>query len=363
MRFHVSNACSRVRGTSRVLLSLAAIAAFAGPAIAQSNGRPQGDQCYVSNSDQAAAAAAAQAQCNPWQGSPYTNQPACSDRPCRCGNPNAGCAPLWTLRADELVLQRGGTRDQTLFRNAAGADVLNSEDDLRFPVAVGFQISGIHQIREDRSVEVGYFQLDGWQANNNVPDATNMITDNKGDQIAVTGASARYTSAIYLGEVNVRQQVTDWFTVLGGMRLGELDERYSAGGAGGTLHNNAFNHLYGGQVGADLEVYNDGTWRLNGLCKAGLFANYVNQNSSDGTTALAASDQRTAFLGEVGTTLTYQVNEHFAVRAICQATWLQGVALAPEQARANDFGGVTAGVDATGSLFYYGGGVGCELKF
>jgi hypothetical protein len=248
-------------------------------------------------------------------------------------------------------------------RATGTTDLLNSQDGLNFPVALGFQISDMREVRPDLWCEVGYFQLDGWEANNGVTEPSRMILDRTGAFDPVTNAAARYTSAIYLGEMNLRKQATDWLTVLAGVRFGEMNERYRGGDATHTLSNNVFNHLYGGQVGADVEVYNDGQWRLNGLCKAGLYTNCAEQYSSHNAVTIADSRQSSSFMGETGAVLTYQVNEHLAFRAIGQAAWLQGVALAPEQARANDFGAGVANVNMTGSLFYYGGGVGCEVKF
>lgn len=223
------------------------------------------------------------------------------------------------------------------------------------------------------SIEVGYFQLDGWNANRDLPNPSIMITDRAGPYFPMDNASARYTSAIYLGELNVRQQVNEWLTFLAGFRVGELDERYRATGTEtplpmtATLTNNAFNHLYGFQVGADMQVFCNGPLKLNGLCKAGVYDNAISQVSHRSDFFVddraEGSVNQVSFLGEAGLVLSFQINEHLSARAVYQAVWLTGVALAPEQIPVTDFASGTTAIDANGFLFYHGGGVGVELKY
>ena len=303
------------------------------------------------------------------------------------GGPNAqagpdnalpGCVPCvcpWTFCADELFLQRTSTRSQTLFVDPdTGADLLNSQTGLNFPVAVGFQVSGSRQMCDCWSIDVGYMQLDGWNANHYLANPSVMVTDVGGPFFPMDNASARYTSAIYLGEINVRQQTCPWLTLLAGFRMGELDERYRATGTetfvlpmAATLTNNAFNHLYGFQVGADVQVFNYCGVKLNGLCKGGIYDNAISQNSQRQDLFVddhaQGSINQLAFLGEAGLTLSYEINEHFSVHATYQAVWITGLALAPEQIPVTDFVSGTTAIDSNGSLLYHGGGVGLEVKF
>jgi hypothetical protein len=285
------------------------------------------------------------------------------------------CVHPWSFRADEIFLQRSSTRSQTLFVDPdTGADVLNSQTGLNFPVATGFQVGATRQMLDCWSIEVAYFQLDGWNANRYLPNPNVMVTDDAGPFFPMDYASARYTSAIYLGEVNVRQQVNEWLTLLAGFRMGELDERYCATGAEAfvvpitaTLTNNAFNHLYGFQIGADVQVINACPVKLNAMCKAGVYDNAISQYSHRedlfNDDHAQGSVNQVAFLGEAGLVLSFQINEHVSARAVYQAVWLTGVALAPEQIPATDFASGTTSIDSNGALFYHGGGVGFEFKF
>ena len=52
-------------------------------------------------------------------------------------------------------------------------------------------------------LEVGYFQIDGWNANSSVAGSSEMVTDVNGGTFFVTDGQARYTSQLHLGEINL----------------------------------------------------------------------------------------------------------------------------------------------------------------
>jgi hypothetical protein len=287
------------------------------------------------------------------------------------------CEPHWWFSADAVALQRSSTRNQPLFTGApavvAVPDPLNAQN-LEFPVAFGFQLDAVHRGPSGCEWELGYFQIDGFDANANVAGSSVMVTGSDGTGVLGRDGQAHYGSAIHLAEINLRKQWDDGLTVLVGFRTGELDELYSAGvlnangGFGGSSNINTFNHLYGFQTGAIYEFYNmGGALRISALCKAGIYGNSAIQSSrvitgvDDDT--LAAHRNQLAFMGEAGAVATYQVTSHLSFRASCQAMWIEGVALAPEQIGANDFTTLTPGIDTHGGIFYYGGGLGAELKF
>ena len=153
----------------------------------------------------------------------------------------------------------------------------------------------------------------------------------------------------------------------------ELDERFNSHGteligAGSlTLNSNAFNHLYGYQVGADVELtIIGGPLQINAVCKAGIFENYTSDNISridaGSVDPLGTTRNKTAFLGEAGLVGTYALTKHLAFRSTIQAAWLEGVALAPEQIVATNFRTGRTAVNTSGGVFYYGGGVGLEYR-
>ncbi|MCD4727856.1 MAG: hypothetical protein K8R46_09350, partial [Pirellulales bacterium] len=287
-----------------------------------------------------------------------------------------GCGPRWSFAAEAIALQRSTTRSQSLFRNTGDtADLLNSKD-FNFPVAFGPKVSAIRHgaFGSDFDVEVGYFQFDGFEANAFVSENSLMVID-VNNAFLSTDSSARYASALYCGEVNVRWQWFDWLTLSSGFRMVELDEQYNARGTGTrnlrslSLDVNSFNHLYGYQLGADGEVFNlGGALRINALCKAGVFGNFASQNIHAVETglsddSLSAVNNRVSFLGEIGLVATYAITQRLAFRASYQAMWLEGVGLAPEQIDTSNFTAGTAKVNLDGGVFYHGGGLGLEYRF
>jgi hypothetical protein len=285
------------------------------------------------------------------------------------------CGPHWCFSGDGVVLQRSSARSQPLFQTLRGAELLDSRH-FEFPAEVGFQLSATRCGPCGWQWQLGYFQIDNWQASTTLPGDSLMVTSADGSGFLVTDGEAQYKSALHLAEVNLRRQCgCDGLTLLMGFRAGELDELYDSFGVGArvptgiSFNANTYNHLYGFQLGADYEFYNmGGPLRISALCKAGIYENYAAQSSrqiengvSDQT--LEARRNQATFIGEAGAVATYQFNCHVALRASCQAVWIEGVALAPEQIGANDFTGATAGIDTHGGIFYYGGGLGVEVKF
>jgi hypothetical protein len=310
---------------------------------------------------------------------------AAQEQPCECErepgllgtvfgrflNPTE-CDPHWSFTGDGVALQRSSTRSQRLLSRVNPTTELLDSRHLDFPASMGFQLSAIRRGPCGWEWELGYFHIDSWNADFTSTGTSFMTTSSDGTGYLVTNGEAHYTSRIYLAEVNLRRQWCDGLTVLVGFRAGELNESYTASGVGTrtaapvSLNIGTFNHLYGFQTGADYEFYNmGGPLRISALCKAGIYGNSAMQSTERGTGDGTLADHRyqAAFMGEAGAVATYQVTCHLSLRASCQAVWIEGVALAPEQIGANDFTGVTAGIDTHGGVFYYGGGLGAELKF
>jgi hypothetical protein len=284
------------------------------------------------------------------------------------------CDPRWSFTADAVVLQRTTTRNQPLFRVPDSEDEFLNAQHFDAPAALGFQLSTIRHGPRGWDLELGYFQIDGWIANATIPNDSFMVTgaDLSGSSIAA-GGEARYASALHLAELNVRRQWLDGLTLLVGFRMGELDESYSASGIDADtqdiiLNARTFNHLYGFQLGADWECYNmGGPLRISALCKSGIYGNSASQSSrldvGPASTILGAGRNQATFMGEAGGVVYYDVTCRLSFRASCQAMWIEGVALAPEQIGNNDFTGGSATINTHGGVFCYGGGLGMELKF
>ena len=276
------------------------------------------------------------------------------------------CGPRWIIDAGAVGLQRSTTRNQTLFRDERGAELLNATG-LDFPVALGAQISGVRRGPCGWELEVAYSQMDSFSANTTVT-GTSLIVFDSGDPfpLPLGNVQVRYDSRFYSGEVNVRRQWTDWLNLSAGFRMIELDEQYSAGTFDPfsiALAVNSYNHLFGFQLGADAEAYNmGGPLQIHALCKGGVYANSASQNIAL-FRPLAAERSHTSFFGEASIVTTYALTCHIAFRASAGAAWLSGVALAPEQIGATTFANDTASCDTEGSIFYYGGSMGLEFRY
>jgi hypothetical protein len=283
------------------------------------------------------------------------------------------CEPHWGFTADAVVLKRLNPRDTILFYSPVAPTEVLGADRLNSDAAIGFQLGAVRHGPCGWDIELGYFQIDGWNGNRSVPGDSLMMTGASG--YFVTNAETQYKSSIHLAEINVRRQWFEGFSILAGFRAGEVNEIYGASGLDTTalttdsLETKAFNHLYGFQLGAEWEFYNrGGPLRISALCKSGLYDNAASQTSTttdatQGVLSVNAHRNQTAFMGEASIITSYDVTRHLTFRALCQAMWIEGIALAPEQVLDNDFGGQGTTLNTHGGIFAYGGGLGVEYKF
>jgi hypothetical protein len=290
--------------------------------------------------------------------------------------------PRWTFTGEGLALQRTGNRNQPLLTTVGYLpDPVLGASNLDLPIALGVQTSAIRHCAfgSDFDVEVGYFQTD-WALNTSVAGPVGLVTDVNGSttgNFEVQNPMIRYTAGLHLGEVNLRHEWCDGVTLLAGFCMGELDEHYHVTAAGYivqpstvTLDTQTFNHLYGFQVGSDFEIFEEcGPLHLHLISKVGIYGNSASQrneqtDSSSGLDqTLSAIQNQAVLMSEAELALTYEVNCHLSFRASGNAVMLSGVALAPDQIGTTNFDTSTATVDTHGHIFYYGGGLGVEVKF
>jgi hypothetical protein len=299
---------------------------------------------------------------------------------CDVPRPAGQCSPRWTFAGEAIALQRTTTPSQPLFLNASQDQPINplNSENMDFSLAAGYQVSAIrHNVFGcGCDVEAAYFQVDGFNTQADVPGASFMVTDFNHTGFTVVDGTARYTSALYSGEVNLRRECCDWLTVLAGFRMGQLNEHYRGSGEDffarqttDSLATDTYNHFYGFQLGAEAEAYNmGGPLRISAFCKGGVFDNishqdYLRVHSDVADESFASGADQAAFLGETGVVLKYAVTKCLSVRVSGEALWLTGVALAPEQISAVNLRTRRDTADTSGTVFYYGGGLGLEYVF
>ncbi|MBX3414498.1 MAG: BBP7 family outer membrane beta-barrel protein [Pirellulales bacterium] len=180
-------------------------------------------------------------------------------------------------------------------------------------------------------------------------------------------------------------------SIFGGVRYFELDERFyffsealyippppplnqpvrvqSPQGGEYTIHTR--NRLIGAQLGGDL-IDEHVRWNWGARGKVGLYANFAEQDSvvwiqaqeamfTTGNQASGGSDQRLAFIGELGFVANYRWTPNLSFRAAWDMMWVSRLALAPEQL--NFTFPQTDSIVTTGGLFFNTFSVGADFSW
>lgn len=286
----------------------------------------------------------------------------------------------WTFALDGLILQRSSP-GPVLARSGdpQSGPATFTAHDFDFDTSGGWRLSALrHGTNGD--LELNYLQADGFNATSSAVGDSYLESDREGGHLEATAPWFEYRSRLYSGEINLRRPRNEWLTLLAGIRYVELDEHYTATGLGTgevvdlvQVSDQTANHLTGFQVGADGLLYQNGRWTLEGITKAGIYYNHAKQSAYQWEAATSefysgeASHNVAAFVGELGLTGKCQVTEHMSLRLGYQLMWLDGVATAPAQVTANDFGingGGTISTVATGNtVFLHGAVLGAEMTW
>ncbi|MCE5269397.1 MAG: BBP7 family outer membrane beta-barrel protein [Planctomycetaceae bacterium] len=287
----------------------------------------------------------------------------------------------WTVRANAMFLKRSRPSSRTFLIDQSDAEFLNASQ-FDFPTQVGWELDLQRRLGDDWSVEGRYFNVGGQAARfPRFIAPTGTCVQYADVPLGMFGGNVQtalsYASQLQNVEFNVRRDVTDYLTLFGGFRYLSLNE----GGILLAQHSNApridadqtieaYNDLYGFQVGVDAALLRRGRFALNSDLKAGLFDNeagnrfgYESQRFGlHGHTGTSTS--HVAFVGEIGLSATYALTQHLSLLGGYRLLWFDGVALATDQPSANPSpvtGSATA-VDTHGDLFYHGAFVGVEFR-
>jgi hypothetical protein len=305
------------------------------------------------------------------------------------------CCSRWTASAEFIILERVGTANQTLvttypgvpspktqFIVGQGADQLYSSD-LTQGFAGGPKIGLLWHGENGYDLEASFFQIDGWNNAASIasgPDTTPVFVA-PGGFVQTTDCAAQfmeweYATRLYNAEINVRRDLCSRVTMLAGFRWVELSEHLE-----GTLHakrmrtfwdNTTRNNLYGFQIGADAKLFERQRFSIDGLAKAGLFDDNVDETTTVSIYKLpfreSASTNHVAFLGEIGLKCKYQVTRRLSLHAAYEAIWLQSIALAPGQipetySHDHPIYVEALGVNCSSGVFYHGATAGLEYAF
>ena len=309
----------------------------------------------------------------------YSSEVASDRLPVRSG-------PAWDVAVDAIMLWQGNSQSLPLFLDAGGGTGFNAQS-LQTQTGAGVRVGLLRYIADRYAIEGNYFSARPFEANGVAPASGGPYTmTNMGDLVFddIKSAQIGTTGWIQSAEINWRR-CECWcpITWLAGFRWVELNSQanidYDFANpdpiGSGTVNTHVGNNLYGGQLGADIRLWNArGRWRVNSLGKAGIFYNSSSfQRSSAGFVYsdgkpyplgnTSATADQTSFFGEIGLNSTYWITDWLAWRAGYTVMWAAGVAVAPEQLPLNDFGDRTASINTNGSVLLHGVTTGIEARW
>ena len=318
--------------------------------------------------------------------------PAC-DVPCRLLDP-LGQDPLWTGRADALLLWRDAPQSQPLFNfiegdGAPGGVALNASD-FQSGMAAGPRFALFRHTGDMGAIEFNYLRVQSFTSTRTLPEAEQGYYDTYPHGlyccdtfIPRSDVSGSMGSSLQSAEVNRRFPTDGRLGWLMGFRWVEWNDSLGLETVtvpdGFDPFTNSYltrtsNDLYGMQIGADSILYGLGrSFRVEGIGKAGVYYNDARQSSRFSTTAgsgetlaVSTSVGRAAFVGEVGLTGVYDVTERISIRAGYAIFWLGGLALAPEQYGVNQLcqeDPIRGATDTAGSVVLQGISLGLEGRW
>lgn len=319
---------------------------------------------------------------------------AAGDRACvpdECSVPSRvldplGTDPLWSGRADAVILWRSQPQSSPLFEPLGGQRGLNAAD-FASEMAAGPRFSLFRHTNDLGAIEFNFLRVQDFAASVFLPETQGGYVETpRGifccpSEIPVDAVEGRYTSGFQSFELNRRFPTDGSWQWLTGFRWVQWSEEmwlaspYAGGLFTDTYATRTWSDLYGWQVGGDAILWGSGgPLRMEGLGKAGVYYNRSAQRSATtvgamlppATLDVATDVARAAFVGELGVTGVYDITTWLSVRAGYTVFWLSGIATAPDQLAAQVLcpGQAIQGATATGgSVVVQGITVGLEGRW
>jgi hypothetical protein len=289
-----------------------------------------------------------------------------------------GCGPTWQLRANLIWLHRSKPNDAQLATDfTPGGVLLLDAAEFRFEYETGPEIAILHRVNDRWDIEGRFFRVDGWNARRNAVFALGsevQYTPPFGDAFFPATIAGSYRAQLNNVEVNGRRKINDGWSLLAGFRyLGHdeelrIEQDFGPGFLAVAHDIRAANGLYGFQLGVDTTLWSRGRLGLEGVCKAGVFANQASQRVHIGAATSpisyhsSAAKSAAAFAGEFGLTGVFRLTPRLAVRGGYQFLWIAGLVQASDQVAASNPIAGTAAIAFTGNPTYDGAFVGLELS-
>jgi hypothetical protein len=297
-----------------------------------------------------------------------------------CGDFSGGGGdPVWDVSADGLIFNRSGLPSQKLLVNSALGTRYNA-DEFSLPEQFGWEFDVQRRFGGDWAVEGRFFDLGGQDALSpflKTGGGAGILYS--GGPIGIFGPSATsqlaYYSELRSAEVNAWTNVSGRLSFMAGVRYFDLDDRilvhqFAPGGVDVRQRLEALNDMIGFQLGANVAVLRRGPFSLDAIVKAGIYDDVLHNVLAYDSAFFAehartsASTSAAAFSSELGITLGYEITPQWSIRGGYQLLWLDGVAVASQQAAVNPspLAGPAAMVLAGTGLFYNGAFLGVEFR-
>lgn len=254
--------------------------------------------------------------------------------------------------------------------NPAGTPFLTGPQAFNdFSSESGYDLMLGRRFSNGDAIEVRYFGVD------DIFDSNNFVAPGNFIGVGFTGPGgtsffSRNWTQIKSVEANYKYFVGDRLSLIGGFRYLELNDTMRS-----TLNANVAtglyefeNHLYGGQLGADLLLTDpSNALELRVVGKAGLYYNEYNGGirefqGNNFIGSFLGSDEGSAFVGDLLFSVSYWFNDHIALRTGYQLLWVGDVALGADEASRSLLNpSLLRNPKHDGDLFMQGAQVGIEF--
>lgn len=256
--------------------------------------------------------------------------------------------PRLVGQVDALFLWQGAIPSRSLYvSDIEPFDTVLDADQGQTPVSVGTRYNLQMNLDCTYAFEGNYFSVYGFEGEQSTPYSDGLYAmDNLAglDYGDIEWARFRTSGSIQSAEFNWRRKTCSPVTWLAGFRWVEWNQGLRIvdiyqgfdGPANDIVNTQTGNDLYGGQIGADLMLWN--RWqdvKVNGIGKAGVFYNQAYSRTNVPTELQpidgdAEADQ-TALFAEVGANATVKLTHWLSWRFGYSVFWLSGVATPVDQ--------------------------------
>ncbi|MSR56932.1 MAG: hypothetical protein EXS05_04590 [Planctomycetaceae bacterium] len=282
--------------------------------------------------------------------------------------------PLITVRINALVLHRSSSPTNTVLTDSGTGDTLLTTPG-HDPWAAGTEVDFILNFTNTTAFEFDWFSIDDWFGQSAVDLGGTVVNQ---VPFPVTRASSTVSSRLRNMEFNLREQVSETFTLLAGFRYLEFLDHVGAHyqnfplGFSEDLTVETGNRLYGVQIGVQATLWKTETWQFDALIKTGMYGNLANNSSgifSSGIPSQAANiralGSHSAFFGDLSLRASRRFGDNVSLFVGYRLMYLDGIALSADQydiVAAFKTGDVP-NIDISGSLLLQGIEAGVTFKF